>query len=634
MRWKLITTILIGLTILGIIGYLVWPFTYTLALSHTGGEAEEAHVTILKGGEIVYQNYTSLVNVSLWKGEYEVIVDARGYDKQSLALTNTLRFGAPFEINEQSILSPKYFSVSDWTFKDPLLTTTLRPRGLVRGISITDQEINDTYSSTDKIPFGNYTIDLAYWDMTRTIHITDAQIVEPEEDRYLSLPSGTINLTEEEVNWTLNFLRDYMTFSKRKLLTSEDRGLPQQFYLPSKDLVLSTGDLVYLSCQAQSQQGNHPLFVEPEKYWNQSSGSPKVTECYWKARSENFIPSYISSIPTPNFLYLTTSKNYSADELYTRMWTMNKEAPQTSFDYRLHDINTKKRSLEVAFTFDIESGRYVPFSGGLSISPCKDENYSIGLPADLSEKDLCQNPALVGWMTPRHKDVSEKYKEYPYPAVSGILGYREILGYSERYGLPTTNYYVQKDINVFESLEPELIERTRKLISKGLIEVGSHTRYHSGLGFLEPFEARREMSESKKWLENYFGVPVVGYRTPYLLPTAKDYTIHAKILGEIGYTYYSEEGPVYGRVPGYAVVHKPWNTFGYTAEQTPAKTKSLMESRNYLITLDHPWNMVYKDGALLKEYPEGLVTYRANILTIISNGGIPVLAKDLELPVR
>ena len=63
----------------------------------------------------------------------------------------------------------------------------------------------------------------------------------------------------------------------------------------------------------------------------------------------------------------------------------------------------------------------------------------------------------------------------------------------------------------------------------------------------------------------------------------------------------------------------------------PKEFREMLHSKEYIITLDHPWNMAYKDGDYLVELPALLDNHRANVLTAISNGGIPVLVKDLNL---
>ena len=53
---------------------------------------------------------------------------------------------------------------------------------------------------------------------------------------------------------------------------------------------------------------------------------------------------------------------------------------------------------------------------------------------------------LACWWSNAHRDKEITYDQYPYPQVSGILGFKEILSYSESYGIPTTDFIVKKDI--------------------------------------------------------------------------------------------------------------------------------------------------------------------------------------------
>ena len=67
------------------------------------------------------------------------------------------------------------------------------------------------------------------------------------------------------------------------------------------------------------------------------------------------------------------------------------------------------------------------------------------------------------------------------------------------------------------------------------------------------------------------------------------------------------------------------------AYKTPKEFKQTLNDENYIITLDHPWNLVYQDGDVLTEDLSIPDNYRAIILTAISNGGIPVQAIDLDM---
>ena len=223
------------------------------------------------------------------------------------------------------------------------------------------------------------------------------------------------------------------------------------------------------------------------------------------------------------------------------------------------------------------------------------------------------------------------YHDYPYPQVSGILGFREILSYSERYGIPTTNFIVKKDVLAFERLEPEIIERTKKLIEEGLFEVGSHTRYHTDLGMVNLSIARREVKESKFFLEQYFNLKVHGFRSPYLSKIGGKQILHEQVLIDASYEYYSDSG-------GYSnkgIIHKPWNSEGfghdYFSFKTPKDVRQLIDTKSYIITLDHPWNIVYTHEDVVHETPETPDNLRINILTAISNGAIPVMTKDIRI---
>jgi hypothetical protein len=137
--------------------------------------------------------------------------------------------------------------------------------------------------------------------------------------------------------------------------------------------------------------------------------------------------------------------------------------------------------------------------------------------------------------------------------------------------------------------------------------------------------AKKELMESRLFLEKFFNTTVFGFRGPYFS------MIGDNEVAEAGYTYCSQAGSYFGKVPGYNLIHKPWNGEEYTAYTSPARFREMMKEKQYIITLDHPWNMVYQDGDILVEDPALPDNHRAIVLTAISNGGIPIMAKDLKL---
>lgn len=413
-----------------------------------------------------------------------------------------------------------------------------------------------------------------------------------------------VSLTNEEAEYIINFLTDFLIFSKEDKLDIWDRGFPKQFYLYDKDMVISLGDmlLLFFEKQAYEIEGiSYPTYFIPK---NQSfklvNRTSDVKEGYEFA-IKGSIPKKISEKDLQSFVYQTLT----GDDI--------------NFNYEIGDLNRKYRGIDIAFTFDIESGRYSAEASEIAISPCKDDNYSLGLEED---EKICDNPAYVAWMSPRDDKVT--YTQYPYPQVSGILGFEEILDYSERYGIPTTNYIVKKDIVAFDILNKELVNRAKSLVKKGLFEVGSHTRYHTHLNMVDEELAKKELIESRLFLEEFFNTAVFGIRGPYLS------MIGDSELAEAGYSYYSNAGSYFGKVPCCDLINKPWNGEEYTAYTSPARFKKMMKEKEYIITLDHPWNMVYQDGDILTEDPEIKDNYRAIILTAISNGGILVMAKDIK----
>ena len=423
------------------------------------------------------------------------------------------------------------------------------------------------------------------------------------------IPTDAIALTTEEAGYIMNFLTDFLVFSEEGKLGMPDRGFPKQFYLYDKDTVISLGEMLSLFFQLQSYEAKatkQPFFIPKQQVFSFVDSASNPQEAY-ELSLQGKIPKRIAGETLQNYTYkMLVGEN-------------------VNYNYKIPDLNIKEKVIKISFTFDIESGRYVSDASGITISPCKDDNYSLGLEED---EKVCDNPSYMAWMSPRDNKII--YTQYPYPQVSGILGFNVILNYSERYGIPITNFIVKKDIVAFNILDKELVDRARLLVKKGLFEVGSHTRYHTHLGFVDEELAKKELKESKLFLEEFFNTTVFGFRAPYL-SILNDDDMHVKALLEANYSYSSDSIKYVGKVPGHDFFNKPWNTKKYTAYMSPNEFREMMVEKEYIITLDHPWNMAYQDGNILVEEPNLIDNHRAIVLTAISNGGIPVLLRDLNL---
>jgi peptidoglycan/xylan/chitin deacetylase (PgdA/CDA1 family) len=603
---KVIIFSIVSLGILGGLTYILWDFDYSLAIINTRGQDVIGNITLTNSrGEVVAQTIDNELDISLQKGSYTLIIKSRGYEQNESSIVNTIGFKQNNDITQIVILKPKYINLSQFYFTEPTHTIKLSPVIHVIGSNILNEQVNQTLGKESALMYGEYSVELADENFELETNFQGDtfnegyKIVLNPNDRF-------IVLTSKEVSHITNYINDYLSLNEN--LHSNDQGLPKQFYLYQRDQVISLGKMIFLFCEQQAYSKNrieNPLYFIPgDMKFKFSEPAKNTTECYFLALD--------GKIPQ------TIGNNSLQQEIYKEL-TKNPD----NFYYPISELNSEKRNLEISFTFDIESGRYVPRNNKPAISPCESKDYSLGL-----EKNelLCDNPRLVAWMSPRGGKIT--YLDYPYPQVSGILGFREILSYSERYGIPTTNFIVKKDILAFEQLEPELIERTKKLIENGLFEVGAHTRYHTELGSVDISIAKHEVKESKKFLEAYFNTTVYGFRSPYLSKIGTKKT-HEEVLMGIGYTYYSDAGEYSNE----GIAHKPWNSYefghDYFSLKTASDVKKLMSKRSYIITLDHPWNIAYTHEDIIYETPETPDNLRTNVLTAISNGAISVMAKDI-----
>jgi peptidoglycan/xylan/chitin deacetylase (PgdA/CDA1 family) len=595
---------LLAIALIGGISYLIWPFNYDLNIENSKGKPLYSNISITSNGELFYYREGSDLNITLWKGNYNVSINSQGYHSQNLTINNTIAFRKNRDNIESVVLSPRFINLSRFSFLDPTHTIILRPRVHANGTDILEERVNTSFDYGSMIMYGNYSLGIVDDDfvgeagfagdaLTKNGTSVDAVVLAPNA-RY-------IRITDKESEYIFNFLADYLVLSDRNRLD----GFPKQAYLYSKDIHISLGKLLFLTCEkeAYTESGvtERTYFVPKTMRYGVSGDAVSFTECYRQALMGD-LPAMLNG-------------SRLEDEIHRAF---------TGYSYPIYqfgELNAESRGPEVAFTFDIESGRYVQINSSPYTSPCE-ENYSIGLSA---QEMVCNEPSYVAWMSPRADQVT--YSGYPYPAISGILGFFDILSYSQRYGIPTTDFATKKDILSFKVLEPSLVEQARALLSEGLIEVGSHTRYHTDLGLVDADIAEREIRESKLFLEEFFNTTVFGLRPPYLsLPV--DMHAFSEWLRSANYTYYSNYGDRFEIVDG--LINKPFNTGRYGANLTTSDVKALLKEKPFVVFLDHPWNLIYNDKTVLSESPDNEENYRANVLTVISEGGIPVMLKDLK----
>ena len=598
--------------------YVFCPFSYELTIVNERNDSLVGNITIIDSNNAtVFSGTRHYLDLRLPKGSYNITIDVKGYDTLSFNLTNKPGIKRNHNIKHIKTLAPRSINLSQFDFFDPTSALELNPKVRLIGANVLGDVVSEEVAHDAEIMYGVYSFhvydeffekdlvlkgDDLLWENTSVTKV----FLDPNED--------FIRLNPDELYHIINFLGDYVDLSQRGLLDTPDRGLPKQFYLYKRDKVISLGKMIFLFCQKEAfelmDMKPEYFFLPSEKEYHFIDSVNDLTSCYGQALN--------GEIP----------KNIGPDHLQSSMyWELL--VKDGALNYLVPDLNIERRGPQVSFTFDIESGRYVFKDEGNSLSPCESDEFSEGL----SESELiCNKPELVAWMTPL--DVQENFTQYSYPHVSGLIGYRQILDYSWAYGIPTTNYFVKKDVLAYNQLEPGVIKTTQKLVDKGLIEVASHTRYHTHVGLVDQKTAKNEMKLSKEFLEEYFNTSVVGFRAPYNA-LAGDELSHAKLLDSAGYEYFSQFGKYNGVVPGTDIEHKQWNSdWQYLSDLKQSEVREMMYSKPYLITLDHPWNMAYTDSTLLKEKPELLDNHRANVLTIISHGGIITKAEDLDIPIE
>ncbi len=605
------------LFILSAATYLILPFRYTLSIKNEKGDGVASKIRIIgSDGEIAFAGYTNLVNISLWKGTYSVEIESQGYVRQSLLVNNPLSLSRNQDITRTVILETKLILLSEFSFFDPTQTIQIEPRISVIGRNILGDYVSEVLSKDDKLLYGVYDISIAdeHFAGDATI-IGDAAFFEGKNVTELALKPNERyqRISRYEVGLMLNYLADFMDLSVLGFINETEKGLPRQFYLYKKDEMVSLGKLLFIYCQhmAYEEEGteNRTYFMPHSERYFLEQGVRDPTECY-RIGLDGGIPESIGNKKISEHIY-------------------NELVGPGRFDHEPRELNQVFRGVDVAFTFDIESGRYVFARSDIAISPCENENYSSGLAND---EIVCDDPAYVAWMSPIGGNVT--YTQYSYPQVSGILGYREILSFMERYGIPTTNYIVKKDILAFEKLEPDLIERTRMLIDKGVYEVGAHSRYHTNLGLVTEEIARRDVIESRKFLTDYFDTDVPGFRAPYQSLVGNDNDKHIKALEDGRYEYYSQVVQYFGKHEDSDIVHRKYNaqlSNPYSSFQAPHEFLALMHRAPYVITLDHPWNIPYQEGLMLYEDPNIKYNLRAVVLTAINNGGVMSKVKDVRM---
>lgn len=82
----------------------------------------------------------------------------------------------------------------------------------------------------------------------------------------------------------------------------------------------------------------------------------------------------------------------------------------------------------------------------------------------------------------------------------------------KKYQIKATNFVIYNHLGRSGNLTKEQV---KEMLASGLVTIGSHTLNHANLVTLKPERARAEILESKKKLEEEFGIKVLDFAYPY-----------------------------------------------------------------------------------------------------------------------
>jgi hypothetical protein len=574
------------------------PFKYNIQAVNEHNTPINTTISIYWHDYKIWTTYGDTKYFYLPSSNYQIEIEAYGFTKQKYEMRNRL---FDYKLSKEEIITmhPKQIDLASFEYYEPTGTVNLSPAFNVTGTTIQGDVIEQTYDNAPIIPFGFYSITaftpyfIDYIGFEGDVYSNNTSIV------YLEPKPENIIISNEDLTYIENFFHDYIELSIANKIDPDFAGYPMQYYLYSNKTVISLGDMFLLFCEKQAYEQSEKdtvYFVLKEKEY--SVGGEGT--CY-SSMLEGNIPE-----DTGNIFY-------------------KKEIP-----FLLPELNQHNYKIPIGLSYDIESGRYEHNENkNDSISPCKNEIYSLGI--DENEID-CEDADYMAWFTPTIG--KQTFTEYDYPWVSGIKGFEDLIFLSTEYGIPSTYYMVGKEIVIYEELAPNLIEQTKELVDKDLIEIGTHTYYHTKLGTHSVEFDKEQIELSKNYLEEKFDTKVVGIRGPYFSMIGNEEETNAKALSEIGIEYYSNEWSDYKTKENDAE-SKPVNTYILT-QASPSRLKRMSNWYLYVITVDHPWNLYYDeieiDGKVyMQENTRISEHYKALVLSAISYGYIPTLVKDIEV---
>lgn len=600
---KRVIYIIIGGVLLCLFALL---FLYKIEIKNEKGQPVASTIQLFIGDISFWSiENKSSIYIPLSIGVYKIRINATGYQpvEQELKNFNILKKQVKDEIEIQPII----LTISSYAIYDPTETLRLSPFAEINGVSILGEEIH--MRGVTEIPYGTYEVLLAdpHFRVNLTlIGDTFYRYGQPLSSIRMEPGDATVWLADEEVMYTIHYLQDFLNLSAEGYI-EVDAGFPKQFYLRRPGIVLSLGDMIFLFCQFQTyqetQQNNTIFFVPVNKKYTFVDDVFHGKDCYAHGLA-GYIPKKINATSIAKLF-----GNYSYDLISNTA------------------LNTKQR-FPISFTFDIESGRYVQSTnkGAHALSPCTNNVTKIGL--EQETENICDDPDFAGWFSA----IVENSQELPYPWVSGIRGTEELVKWSTAYGIPLTFFIVSREVPVYEALAPELPEEIKALVAGDMIEIASHTQYHTKLGAAPVEKDIEQLQVSKKFLEDTFQTAVIGFRGPYFSFVGNNILGHEQALKEAGYTYYSNEWVEKTGLP--SIVHKPVN-FYFLSEGNQTRLVEVLSSHGYMITIDHPWNIYYSEKeyneeTYLQEDDEKVLITQATMLFALSEGGIPMKLAEMD----
>ena len=370
--------------IIAIATYIIWPFRYNIVISNEKEDFVLSSVEIVNHkGKIVSEEYGYNISTKLWKGEYKVSIKAKGYQDIDINIDNKIGPRFNKDISNEIKLKPKLINISTIRYTDPTEYLDLSPEMHAIGKNILGDLVDINYNHNEEIIYGDYMLYLSdpYFEADARLEgdVFYQDNVKRKKIR-MSPNDKFIILNVDEIENIMNYMDDFLELSYDGVLSKSEKGFPRQFYLYKKDQIVSLGNMIFLSCQKRTfdvqniQEDKRTYFVSKQQdIFRFVNESENIKECYADILKGE-VPRKIGSEKISDVIYREVTRE------------------ENTKDYEIGLLNSDKKGIDIGFTFDIESGRYVWEDDGLSISPCQDEDYSVGLE---SEEIVCDRPEFV-----------------------------------------------------------------------------------------------------------------------------------------------------------------------------------------------------------------------------------------------